>query len=89
MAAPPQWVRDLARVPVPAYDAETNGVVLLDEHIVNVAPNGDMHTIHRYAVRILREKGSELGTMRVYFDSDTKLTYYKGWTITSGGQEYV
>jgi hypothetical protein len=87
-AGTPQWVRDIARTQLPAYDAETHAAVLLNEQIVNVNADGNTHTIHRYAVKILRESGRDHGAKAVYFDSDTKLTYFKGWTITASGQEY-
>lgn len=88
-ASVPDWLRQVAKEPVPAYKAETNGVVLLDEEITTVTENGEIQTVYRRAVKILRPNAREdLSRVYVPFDIDTKITWMKGWSITSTGQEY-
>lgn len=88
-ASVPDWLRQAAKQPLPAYKADTKGVVLLDEEITNVDNNGEVHTIYRRAVKILRPTArEELSHVIVAFDNDTKLTWIKGWSITATGQEY-
>jgi hypothetical protein len=82
-------LRQAARDPLPAYKADTKGVVLLDEEITTVDANGEVHTVYRRAVKILRPTArEELSLVRVGFDDETKLTWLKGWSITPSGQEY-
>jgi hypothetical protein len=87
-AGVPDWLRQLARAPLPAYKADIAAVVLLDEEITTVSENGEIHTVYRRAVKILRPTANEYGQVRVHFDSETKLTWLKGWSIAANGQEY-
>ena len=85
----PEWLRQLARQPLPAYKSDTKGVVLLHEEITTVDSSGEVHTIYRRAVKILRPTAREsLSHMVVHFDNETRLTWLKGWGITASGQEY-
>jgi hypothetical protein len=88
-AGVPDWLRQAAREPLPAYKADTKGVVLLDEEITTVDDSGEVHTVYRRAVKILRPTArEELSLVRVGFDDETKLTWLKGWSLTPSGQEY-
>jgi len=88
-AAVPDWLRAAAHDPLPTYDAETKGVVLLDEQITTVDPDGQIHTVYRGAVKILRPNArEELSEINVPFDNETKITYLKAWSITATGVEY-
>lgn len=85
----PDWLRAAAQQPLPAYKADTKGVVLLDEEITTVDNNGEVYTVYRRAVKILRPNAREsLSHVVVYFDNETKLTWLKAWSITASGQEY-
>ncbi len=85
----PDWLRAAAHQPLPAYKADTKGVVLLDEQITTVDGFGEVYTVYRRAVKILRPTAREsLSHVVVYFDNETKLTWLKGWSITASGQEY-
>ena len=88
-AAVPDWLRQVAKQPLPAYKPDTKGVVLLDEEITTIDQSGEIHTIYRRAVKILRPNArEELSHVVVPFDNETKLTWIKGWSITASGQEY-
>jgi hypothetical protein len=87
-AAVPDWMRAAARAPLPAYKAETKAVILLDEQITTVK-DGEIKTVYRRAVRILRPAGAEEHSdVVVHFDNDTKLTFLKAWCIPEQGKDY-
>ena len=87
-AGTPDWVRAAASQALPVYPEETNAVVLLDEQATTVKDKGEIETVYRRVCKILRPEGEKYGTVRVYFDSETRLTYLKGWAFASDGQEY-
>ncbi len=87
-ASTPDWLKQAAQESLPAYPDDTDAVVLLDETVTVVSPAGEVHTTYRKAYKILRPEGRNRAIVRVYFDSDTKLTFLKAWSITSRNEEY-
>ena len=88
--AAPDWLRSAASEALPEYPKETVAVVLLDERQTTVKNNGEIETLYRRAVRILRpEARKDFGDVEVYFDSETKVSYMKAWTISSDGREFA
>jgi hypothetical protein len=87
-AAAPPWVKELTRVTLPAYPADTAGVVLLDDINTTVTARGEIRTTHRIAYKILGTSGRDLGVIAVNSDSETKLTSLRGWTIAASGEEF-
>jgi len=87
-AGAPDWLKALAREPVPTYDEDVDMVILLDEQVTTVKENGEITTRYRRAFKILRPSGREHGTVSVYFDNDTRLTYLKAWSLPRDGKEY-
>src|SRR5215831_3086396 len=87
-AGTPDWLKHAAQVQLPAYADDVDAVVLLDETTTNVSQSGEVHTVHRKALRILRPDGRNRGTVHVYFDNDTRLTYLKAWSINAAGAEF-
>ncbi len=87
-AGAPEWLRALAREPLGAYPSETEAVQLLDEQITTVRENGEIRTLYRRAYKILRPQGRHWGTAVVHFDSDSRLTFLKAWSIPAQGGEY-
>src|SRR5579862_5830187 len=84
----PDWLRTAAQEKLPEYDKDTNAIVLLDEIQTTVHDNGEIDTLHRKAIRLLRnEARREYGGIDVDFDKDTKIAYMKAWTITTTGHE--
>ena len=88
VAGVPDWLRVAARAPLPSYPNDTNAVVLLNEQVTTVKDNGEIETSYRHAYKILRPEGREYGTIGVYFDLETHLTYLKAWSISARGDEY-
>lgn len=87
-AAPPPWLRQLAREPLPAYPADTDAVMLLDEGITTVRPDGETVTLVRQAYKILRPQGRSYARVGVFFDGETRINSMKAWTISASGREY-
>jgi transglutaminase-like putative cysteine protease len=87
-AGTPDWLRSLAGQPLPSYGEKINAVVVLDEQTTSIDRDGEMKTLYRRAYRILRPEGRERGTLVVYFDEETRLTYLKAWAISAKGEEY-
>jgi hypothetical protein len=86
--AAPDWLRAAAQEKLPDYPKDTKAVFLLDEVQITVQANGDIETLHRCAIRLLRpEARDDYGGIAVDFDKDTKISYLKAWTITSDGHE--
>jgi Domain of Unknown Function with PDB structure (DUF3857)/Transglutaminase-like superfamily len=85
----PDWVHLAAAQKLPAYSAETNAVVLLDDTTYTVAPDGSAIEHYRRVVKILRPQGREDGIIYVPFDKDTKILSFHVWSIGPDGHEYA
>ena len=82
----PDWLRAASQDKLPDYPKDTEAVVLLEEQYTTVKDNGEIETRCRRAYGLLRPEGREgYGGVAVHFDSETKLTYLKAWTITADG----
>ncbi|HLP03053.1 MAG TPA: transglutaminase domain-containing protein, partial [Opitutaceae bacterium] len=87
LAAPPEWLLNAAKLPAPALPAGTPAIVLRDEMVETVQPDGAETIVHRYAVRILNRSGREHAVGRVaYTDKEDKVESAAAWLIR-GGQE--
>jgi len=87
-ASVPDWLRQVARAPLPVYSDDTDAVVLLDETTATVSLSGEVHYTFRKAYKVLRPQGRNRGTVRVYFDAETRLTFLKAWSIDKKGEEF-
>ena len=87
-AGTPDWLRQARQSSLPTYPDDTDAVVLLDERSISVSPTGEVHTTYRRAYKILRPNGRSRGTLSVYFDTETRLSFMKAWSITSDNEEY-
>lgn len=85
----PDWLKELAKAPLPAYPSDTKGVALLDETITTVSPSGEVRTLHRRAYKVLSTEGKDLGYIAVPFDKEMRLTAFRAWAIGANGQEYL
>lgn len=87
-AGTPDWLRSAAKATVPSYPEKTPAVVLLDETVTTVSPSGEITSFERMAVKVLRASGRGYAVPRVFYDSDTKVSDFKAWTIAADGKEY-
>src|ERR1700691_598435 len=84
----PDWLRGAAQQKLPEYDKDAVAVILLDETQTTVHDNGEIDTLHRGAIRLLRpEARREYGGEEVPFDKETRVSYLKAWTIEANGHE--
>ncbi len=84
----PEWMRAQLDAPLPEHDDRTNAVMLHSETILTVQPNGKIMRLHREAIRVLRPGGEAWGTVRVYFDSQSRITGLHAWCIPVSGKDY-
>ncbi|MBI2682870.1 MAG: DUF3857 and transglutaminase domain-containing protein [Acidobacteriales bacterium] len=87
-AGVPSWMLDASRTALGTYPADTRAVVLLDENVTTVRENGEVITSYRRVVKILSTKGRDFGTASVHYDTETKLSNFKAWSIAADGQQY-
>lgn len=87
-AGVPDWLHSLAQQPPKTYADDANAVILLDDQETTVKDNGEIVTHERIAYRILRPEGKSYAVHSVYFDSETKINSFHGWSITAKGLEY-
>jgi Domain of Unknown Function with PDB structure (DUF3857) len=87
-AGVPDWLRSAAQQPPKTYADDANAVILLDDQETTVKDSGEIVTHERIAYRILRPEGKSYAVHSVYFDSETKINSFHGWSITAKGLEY-
>ncbi|MGB6265066.1 MAG: DUF3857 and transglutaminase domain-containing protein, partial [Candidatus Acidiferrales bacterium] len=84
----PDWVRAAMAEKLPTYPDDTIAVVLLEDEQITVKDNGEVEDHTRRVIKLLRPGAvKDYGAIGVSFDSQSKITYMKGWTFTPGGQE--
>ena len=84
----PSWLKSLANTPAGDYPEDTAAVILLDEQTTAVQDDGEIRTRYRRAYRILEPEGRSYATLPVFFDSETRLTFLRAWSMTAGGKDY-
>jgi len=87
-AGVPDWLRSAAQQSARTYADDVNAVVLLHETETTVKDSGETVTRERRVIKVLRPEGRESAYQGVPFDEETKLSYFKGWSISAKGLEY-
>src|SRR5215469_9712753 len=88
VAGVPDWLRTAAAEQLPKYADETPAIMLRNEQMTNVKSSGEVTTVYRAAYKILRPEGRRYGVVRVYYDSETRITSLKAWSIPASGAPY-
>src|ERR1700734_1959914 len=84
----PDWLRAAAQDKLPNYPADTVAVILLDEQQTIVKDNGEIETRYRRAYKLLRpEARKEYGGGAVHFYQETKISFFKAWTVMPEGRK--
>ncbi|MCU1307637.1 MAG: transglutaminase protein [Acidobacteriaceae bacterium] len=83
----PDWMRQAAAEPV-TFDKEAEAAVLLDEQVVTVLLDGQVETMHRRVIKILRPQGSDYANLYSRFDKDRQILSLHAWSLSSKGAEY-
>jgi len=84
----PPWMHAQLNGALPAHDEKTDAVVLFAETTLTVQPNGKIRRLYREVVKILRPDGEARGTIRVYFDAQSRITDLHAWCIPVSGKDY-
>ena len=87
-AGVPDWLRSVAQQPAKSYPDDVNAVVLLHETETTVKDSGETITRERRVIKVLRPNGRSAAYQGVPFDEETRLSYFKGWSISAKGLEY-
>jgi transglutaminase-like putative cysteine protease len=87
-AAVPDWLRSAAQQPSKTYANDVNAVILFSETETTVKDSGETIQHERRVIRVLRPAGRDAAFQGVPFDEETKLSYFKGWSISDKGIEY-
>ncbi len=83
----PPWVRQAIPAQLPD-GKDADAMVLLDDTVVSVQPDGSLATRYRRVVKILNNDGRGYGVAHAWIDHDTKLRTLRAWSIEAGGAEY-
>ena len=78
----PQWAFDAAKSPTPASAKESATVILYEEYLETVDPQGRALERKRYVTRILKPQGRNT-VCEVSYDETEKLNYFRAWTIAN------
>ncbi len=83
----PMWLRQAAKVSLPAYEKDLPAVVLQREQHMTVTEDGRITTVTQFAVRILIREGRGYAGAREYYESDAgKVREMHAWLIRPSGQ---
>jgi hypothetical protein len=85
----PAWMRAQVSAPLPPHDDDTDAVLLYSETVVSVSSNGKIKTLEREAYKILRPAGKSRGTVKAYFDSESRVNSIHAWCIPAQGKDYA
>jgi transglutaminase-like putative cysteine protease len=81
----PQWVREEAARPAPAYPAKVSSVVLLHEEQLTVGAEGHWTIRERGAIRLLQASRDTLQAGRSYDTKAGRIRDFHGWLLQPGG----
>ena len=85
----PDWVKEAMAQPQGPYSPETSAVVLLDDTVLTVGPDGKAVERHRHVVKILRPNGRDEGIVEVPYNKDSKILSLHVWSVGPDGHEYA
>ena len=85
----PDWVLQAANAKLPEYPPSTKAVVLLEDKMLTVRPDGKAVERYRSVIKILRQQGRSYATVVVPFSNDYKLNTLHVWSIGPDGRQYT
>src|SRR5271156_2635986 len=81
----PDWIVQAAAAKTPLYPANTGAIVLLDDLLVSVGPDGRATERERRVVKILRPQGREYAQIVASYSKDRKLNSFHAWSVGPDG----
>jgi transglutaminase-like putative cysteine protease len=85
----PDWVTQAATAKLPVYPARTPAVLLLEDRVVTVGPDGRATERDRRVLKILRPQGREYAEILAPYSKDAKLNSFHAWSISPDGRQYT
>ena len=83
----PPWVQKAVAIQVPTYDKDVPAVVLVDESMTTIGPDGKTTEVYNYAIRILRREGRDYAVADVgYIPEISKVKEFRAWLVRPGGE---
>ena len=85
----PDWVLAASGTALlPRYSPDTKAVILLDDDLITVGPDGKATERERKVVKILRPQGREYAEVVAWYSKDNKLSSFHAWSIGPDGHQY-
>ena len=84
----PDWFTQAAAAPLPPHDPEAKAVVLLEDKLITVQPDGKAVERFRQVVKILRPQGRRYTEPMAWFSKDDKLLSFHVWSIGPDSHQY-
>ena len=84
----PAWMHSHAGDALPPHDEKTTAVVLYADSVLTVQPDGRMRRLDREVIKILRPDGASWGTVRAYYDAQSRILGMHAWCIPVTGKDY-
>lgn len=85
----PDWMRTASHDTLPDYPKDAVAVTLFEDEQITVKDNGDIERHYRVVYKLLRpESRRQYDAAFANFDNDTKISFFKAWTITADGKEF-
>ena len=84
----PDWAIAAAKIPTPSNAKGSRSVLLSDEYLITVDDRNHAVERERWAVRILAPDGRGASHCMVEYDTDSKLDYFRSWTMTGDGRQF-
>ena len=82
----PDWLRQAAVAPLTPAQSSAPAVVLIDERLVTVAPDGSLTIRQVYAAKINSREGRTAGSFgEVYLTDTGRVVSARGWIIRASG----
>ena len=85
----PDWIVQAAATKLPSYPSTVGAVVLLDDRLVTVAPDGRATERERRVLKILRPRGREYAEIVAAYSKDEKLDFFHAWSIGPDGHQFI
>ncbi|MGB8536601.1 MAG: DUF3857 domain-containing transglutaminase family protein [Acidobacteriaceae bacterium] len=85
----PDWIVQAAGTRIPSYPSAVGAVVLLDDRLVTVAPDGRATERERRVLKILRPRGRQYAAIVAGYSKDEKLDFFHAWSIGPDGHQFI
>jgi len=85
----PDWVVQAAAAPVAEHPSDARAIVLLEDKLITVQPDGRSVERYRMVVKILRPRGREYAVPYAWFSNDAKLLSFHVWSMGPDGHQYT